>query len=89
MVVRSETPPTPPPPSSYLLIDRHLEHFIVFNGFQAEHESPVELLRRVAPVGRLVAIGEVNTAATSRVEHRGVADMTQTDDRQSSAFSST
>lgn len=54
---------------SHLLIDRHLEHFIIFYGLEAEYESPIKLLSGIAPEGGLVPVGEVNTAAAARVEH--------------------
>lgn len=57
------------PSVSHLLIDRHLEHFIIFDGLETEYESSVKLLCGVAPEGGLVPIGEVDAAAAARMEH--------------------
>ena len=61
---------------SHLLIDRHFEHLVIFDGLEAEYESSVELLCRVAPEGGLVSIGEVDTAAAARMEHCDPSSLT-------------
>lgn len=57
------------PPVSHLLIDRHLEHLIIFDGLETEYESSVKLLCGVAPEGGLVPISEVDATTAARVEH--------------------
>lgn len=74
---------------SHLLIDRHLEHLIIFDGLETEYESSVKLLSGVAPEGGLVPVGEVNAAAAARMEHSDSTSSSPSVESQLHVISST